>query len=97
MDFIEQVRISKKRAEAGLGAKAERPTAISSFGEILRVGVPEDASAERDEGFMSCYFRLVGYNLIGGGFHETILDSWIRTRRCSHRLGGASRHFEGRA
>jgi len=49
MDFVENIRVGQERAEAGLGAEVDRPAAIFSTRKILRVGIAEDPSAERDE------------------------------------------------
>ncbi len=49
MDFIEYFRVGQEGAEAGFGAEVDRPSVIFGAREILRIGVAEDPSAERDE------------------------------------------------
>jgi len=49
MDFVKNIRVGKEGIEAELGAKVDRPTAIFGARKILRVGIVEDAPAERDE------------------------------------------------
>jgi hypothetical protein len=52
MDSIEDVGISKECAKAGLCAEIDRPAAVLSARKIGRVGVAEDATAERNEVWM---------------------------------------------
>lgn len=56
MDFIENIRVSLKRAEAGICAEQNRPSAIFDPRIILRVGVAKDPPAERDK-FPRAFFR----------------------------------------
>ena len=49
MDSVENIRVGEERAEARLGAEINRPSSIFGAGEISRVGVAEDPSAESDE------------------------------------------------
>ena len=49
MDFVENVGVSSKRAEAGFGAKIDRPVAIFNPRKIGGIGVAEFSSAEGDE------------------------------------------------
>ena len=49
MRGIEARWVGLERAEAGFGAKVDRPPAIFGARKILRIGVMEDASAEGDE------------------------------------------------
>lgn len=49
MHFIEDIRIGKERTQAGLGAEIDRPASILGAGEIDRVGILEDPSAESDK------------------------------------------------
>ena len=45
MDFVENIRIVKERAETGFGAEIDRPAAVFDSRKICRVGVAEDAPA----------------------------------------------------
>ena len=49
MGFVEKIRVSKERAEAGFGAEQDRPPAVFGAREIGRVCVAEDASAQGHE------------------------------------------------
>ena len=49
MNPIKDIRVGKERTQAGLGAEIDRPVAIWGAGEIGRVGIVEDPSAERDK------------------------------------------------
>ncbi len=49
MNFVEDVRIRQKRAEAGLGTEIDRPSAIFDAWKILRVRILKLAPAERNE------------------------------------------------
>ena len=51
MDFVENIRVCKERAEAGLCAEQDRPFAIFSAREVSGVRIAEDTSAEGDELF----------------------------------------------
>ena len=52
MGFIEHIRVSKKRAEAGFGAEVDCAAAILCTREIRRVGVAKNPPAEGDEARM---------------------------------------------
>ena len=56
MDFIEHIRVSEERAQAGLGAEIDRPATIFGARIVGRVGVAENPSAEGDE---ATAFRLL--------------------------------------
>jgi hypothetical protein len=49
MGFVENVRVSEKRAQAGIGAEQDRPSAIFGTREIGRDSISEYPSAETDE------------------------------------------------
>lgn len=49
MDFVENLRVGKERAQAGFGAEQEGSSAVLGAGEVSRVGAAEDASAQGDE------------------------------------------------
>jgi hypothetical protein len=49
MDFVENIRVSEERTEAGLGAEVEGPAAVWSARKIGWIGVTKDAPAEGDE------------------------------------------------
>jgi len=49
MDFVENIRVSEERTEAGLGAEVDRPAAILSARKIGWIGVAKDAPTESDE------------------------------------------------
>lgn len=49
MDFIENIGVGKERAETGLCAKKDRPSAVLNARKILRVGVAENPSAQGDK------------------------------------------------
>lgn|GEM_PF-3057237 len=49
MDFVENIRVGKERAQAGLGAEMDRPTAIFGARKVSRIRVAEDPPAEGDE------------------------------------------------
>ena len=51
VNFIEYIRVSFERAEAGFGAEINCPAAIFDAREIRRVGIAKDASAQRNEAF----------------------------------------------
>ncbi len=57
MDFIEDIRVSDKRAEAGFGAEVNRPTAILDARKIGRISVAEFSPAEADEVRVFLLFR----------------------------------------
>lgn len=52
MDFVEDIRVGKEGTKARFGAEKNRPPAISGARIVLRVGVAEDPSAQRDELFV---------------------------------------------
>ena len=56
MDFIENIRVSKERAEAGFGAEQDRPATIFGVWKICRIRITEDTSAEGDEFFRTGVF-----------------------------------------
>jgi hypothetical protein len=58
MDFVENIRVSHERAEAGFGAEQDWPSAIFGAGKIRRIGVAEDPSAKRDKTI--AFLLLVG-------------------------------------
>ncbi len=45
MDFIEDIRVGDKRAEAGFGAEVNRPAAILDARKIGRISVAEFKTA----------------------------------------------------
>lgn len=49
MYFIEYIRVGQERAEARLRAQVDRPAAVLRAGEIGRVRIAKDPSAESDE------------------------------------------------
>ena len=49
MDFIEDVRVSEERAEAGFGAEIDRPAAIFKAREIGRIRVAKFSTTKGDE------------------------------------------------
>lgn len=49
MGLVENLRVGEERAEAGRGAEEDEASAILGAGEVGRVGVAEDASAQGDE------------------------------------------------
>lgn len=49
MDFVEEIRVSKERAETGFGAEIDRAAAILGAREVSRIGIAEDAPAEGDK------------------------------------------------
>ena len=49
MGFVENLRVSKERAQAGLCAEEDRPSAVFGAGIVSRVHVAEDASTKGDE------------------------------------------------
>lgn len=49
MDFVENIRVSEERTEAGLGAEVDRLVAILSAWKIGGIGVAKDPPAEGDE------------------------------------------------
>ena len=49
MYFVEDLRVSEERAQAGFRAEVDRPSMILGAWIILRVGIAEDPPAERDE------------------------------------------------
>ena len=49
MGFVENIEVGLERAEAGIGAKENRPAAIFDAGIVCWVGITEDSSAEGDE------------------------------------------------
>ena len=57
--LIKKIRVSQKRAETGLCAKEDRPSAIVNARKILRVRVAEDPSAEGDEAWDRFWFSIV--------------------------------------
>ena len=57
MDFVENIGVGQERAEAGLGAKVDRPAAILGAREICRIGVAEDPPTEGHEAEMILSFR----------------------------------------
>jgi hypothetical protein len=62
MDFVEEVWVSKERAEAGFGTKIDRPAAILGTREISGIGIAKDPSAKGDEAFVSiCMCRMLGH------------------------------------
>jgi hypothetical protein len=54
MDFAKYLGVGEKCAEAGIRAKMYGLSAVLGGGEILRVGIAEDASAQGGEGFGLC-------------------------------------------
>ena len=52
MDFVENIRVSEERTEAGFGAKIDRHAAILGAREIGRISITEDPSTEGDEAFV---------------------------------------------
>lgn len=58
MDFVEDIWVREERAEAGLGAKIDRPAAVLGARKVGGVGVAKAASAEGDElrGFLRGIF-----------------------------------------
>lgn len=56
MDFVEHVRVGEKSAEAGVGTKEDRPSAIFGAWIVLRIGITEDPPTEGDELFMFLSF-----------------------------------------
>jgi len=49
VDFVENIRIGEERAEAGFGAKQDRPSMIFGAWEVGGICVAEDSSAQCDE------------------------------------------------
>ena len=49
MDFVEDIRVGKERAETGIGAKQDRPSAIFGTWIVRDVRVAKDSSAQGDE------------------------------------------------
>ena len=52
MDFVENIRIVKERAETGFGAQIDRPATVFDSRKVGRIGVSEDAPAQGDEAWM---------------------------------------------
>ena len=73
MDFIENIRVSQERAEAGLGAKVDRAPAIFGAWKILRVGVAENPPAECDEPLRAGFLMNGCRYLFGGGHGMSFL------------------------
>ena len=59
MDFVEDIRVSEERAEAGVGAKVDRPAAIFDAREICRISIAEDAPAESDKAWIFLLFASI--------------------------------------
>ena len=56
MNFIEDIRVSEERAEAGFGAEIDCPAAMLGAREIGGIGIAKDPSAEGDEaGVLLCW------------------------------------------
>ena len=49
MDFVEDIRVGKERAEAGSGAEIDRSATVLGAREIVRIGIAEDPPAKADE------------------------------------------------
>ena len=49
MDFVEDIRVGKKRTETGIGAKQDRPSAIFGTWIVSGVRLAKDSSAQGDE------------------------------------------------
>jgi len=49
MDFVENIRVSKKRAEAGFRAEQNCPSAIFDARIVRGVCIAEDSSTQGDE------------------------------------------------
>jgi hypothetical protein len=49
MGFVENIRVSQERAEAGIGAEQDHPPAVFDARVISRVCVAEDAPTEGGE------------------------------------------------
>ena len=78
MDFVEDIRVGKERAQTGIGAKQDGPSAIFSTWIIRRICIAEDTSTQGDEleriGFLFTVHRIgnVGHK---GNFEITSLRS----------------------
>lgn len=55
MDFVENIRVSEERAEAGFCAEQDRPSAVFNAREVGRIRIAEDTSAEGDELFRAMF------------------------------------------
>ena len=51
MDFVENIRVSEERAEAGFCAEQDRPSTIFGAREVSGIRFAEDTSAQGDELF----------------------------------------------
>lgn len=71
MDFVENIWIGLKRAEARIGAKQDQPSLIFDAGIKGGVGFAEDSSAEGDE------LTWAGF---GVRFHQSILTKQVHLR-----------------
>ena len=49
MNFVEHIRVGKERAQAGLGAEIDLPSAVFGAGKVGGVGIAEYPPAEGDE------------------------------------------------
>lgn len=66
MDFIEDVRISKERAEAGFGAEIDCPASMFGAGIVSGIGIAEDPPTEGDETRMFLCFQRMFMHIKGG-------------------------------
>jgi len=59
MDFMQHIRVSQERAQAGLGAEIDSPAMIFDAWIIDRVGIAENPSAESDEAVALLLFQRI--------------------------------------
>ena len=73
MDFIENIGVCQKGAEAGFGAEVDRAPAIFGARKVLWVGVAEDTSAECDEPLRTGFDVFSRFIFAGRSRHAVIL------------------------
>ena len=83
MNLVEEFRVGKERAETGVGAKQNRPSAILCARIISGIGITKDPPAECDELFV--FFLLLrgfGHYLVSGilGEYDVLCEYRVPSR-----------------